>query len=81
MLATLPLDTTWQITRSPKEAPDRDEQVTIGLEKGVPVSVNGIKLDPVSIGRIAERNRRPQRHWTHRSGRKPFCRNEVARLL
>jgi argininosuccinate synthase len=44
-----PLDTTWQISRSPKEAPDRDERVEIGFEDGVPVSVNGMKLDPVAL--------------------------------
>ena len=44
-----PLPTTWQITRSPQEAPDQEEQVTIGFEQGVPVSVNGMKLDPVSL--------------------------------
>ena len=44
-----PLETTWQITRSPKEAPDREEQVTIGFVGGTPVSVNGMKLDPVAL--------------------------------
>jgi len=44
-----PFDTTWQITRSPKDAPDREEKVEIGFEKGVPVSVNGMKLDAVSL--------------------------------
>jgi argininosuccinate synthase len=44
-----PLPTTWQLTRSPQEAPDRDEQVEIGFEKGVPVSVNGMEMDPVSL--------------------------------
>ncbi|HZR57666.1 MAG TPA: argininosuccinate synthase [Terriglobales bacterium] len=44
-----PLPTTWQITRSPQEAPDRDEQVKIGFEKGVPVSVNGMEIGPVSL--------------------------------
>src|SRR5579883_1003154 len=44
-----PLDTTWQISKSPKEAPDREEQVQIGFEKGIPVAVNGMKLGPVSI--------------------------------
>src|SRR5262249_35189152 len=28
---------------------DKEEQVTIGFEKGVPVSVGGMKLDPVSL--------------------------------
>ena len=47
--ANAPLDTTWQISRSPKEAPDREERVEIGFEDGIPVSVNGMKLDPVSL--------------------------------
>ena len=33
----------------PEQAPDKAEYVTIGFEKGVPVSVNGEKLDPLSI--------------------------------
>jgi argininosuccinate synthase len=44
-----PLASTWQLTRSPQEAPDREEQVTIGFEAGVPVSVNELQLDPVSL--------------------------------
>ncbi len=44
-----PLPGTWQITRSPQEAPDREEQVEIGFEKGVPVSVNRMTLDPVAL--------------------------------
>src|SRR5256886_1782678 len=44
-----PLDSTWQITRSPQEAPDQAEQVAIGFERGIPIAVNGMKLDPVSL--------------------------------
>ncbi|GAC1431741.1 MAG: argininosuccinate synthase [Terriglobales bacterium] len=44
-----PLATTWQITSSPQEAPDREEQVTIGFKQGIPVSVNGLKPDPVQL--------------------------------
>ncbi|HLK32613.1 MAG TPA: argininosuccinate synthase [Terriglobales bacterium] len=44
-----PLDSTWQLTRSPQTAPDRVEQVEIGFEKGVPVAVNGLEMDPVSL--------------------------------
>jgi len=47
--ANAPLPTTWQMTRSPQEAPDREEQVKIGFEQGTPVSVNGMQLDPVSL--------------------------------
>jgi argininosuccinate synthase len=44
-----PFDTTWQMTKSPQEAPDGDELVEIGFERGIPVSVNGLSMDPVSI--------------------------------
>ncbi len=47
--ANAPLPSTWQLTRSPQESPDCDEQVTLGFEKGIPVSVNRMKLDPVSL--------------------------------
>ncbi|MGA8150104.1 MAG: argininosuccinate synthase [Terriglobales bacterium] len=47
--ANAPLPDTWQWTRSPQEAPDREEQVKIGFENGVPISVNGLELDPVSL--------------------------------
>jgi len=43
------LPTTWQITRSPQEAPDKEEKVSIGFERGIPVAVNGMKLDPVAL--------------------------------
>ena len=44
-----PLDSTWQWTRSPQAAPDREEQVKIGFQGGVPVSVNDMPLDPVAL--------------------------------
>ena len=44
-----PFDSTWQLTKSPQEAPDREERVEIGFEKGVPVSVNGMNMDAVSL--------------------------------
>jgi len=47
--ANAPLDSTWQLTRSPQEAPDREETVTIGFESGNPVSIDGHKFDPVSL--------------------------------
>ncbi len=47
--ANSPLPNTWQLTRSPQEAPDREEQVKIGFEKGVPVSVNDMELEAVSL--------------------------------
>jgi argininosuccinate synthase len=44
-----PFASTWQLTNSPQDAPDREEQVEIGFEQGVPVSVNGLNMDPVSL--------------------------------
>jgi len=34
-------DDIWMLTKSPKDAPDKPRDVTIGFEKGVPVSVDG----------------------------------------
>jgi argininosuccinate synthase len=47
--ANAPLPMTWQITKSPQEAPDKEEKASIGFLKGVPVSVNGMEMDPVSL--------------------------------
>jgi argininosuccinate synthase len=47
--AHAPLSTTWQMTNSPQQAPDREEEVTIVFRQGTPVAVNGIDLDPVSL--------------------------------
>lgn len=44
-----PLTTTWVWTQSPQEAPDRSEEIQIDFEKGVPVGLNGQKLDPVQL--------------------------------
>ena len=58
--ANAPEDTTWQMTVSPKAAPDKEEVVEIGFEAGVPVSVNGVALGPVvlleELNEIAGRN-------------------------
>jgi argininosuccinate synthase len=55
-----PLESTWVWTRSPQDAPDRTETVEIGFEQGNPVSVNGMRLDPVQLlellNEIAARN-------------------------
>src|SRR3982075_1530677 len=47
--ANAPLPSTWQLTRSPQEAPDQEEQVKIGFDGGIPVSVNGMEMDPVAL--------------------------------
>jgi argininosuccinate synthase len=44
-----PLPSTWQMTLSPQDAPDRHEHVKIAFEQGVPVAVNDMPLDPVSL--------------------------------
>jgi argininosuccinate synthase len=58
--ANAPLESTWQMSVSPKQAPDKEEVVEIGFDTGVPVSVNGTSLDPVklveTLNEIAGRN-------------------------
>jgi argininosuccinate synthase len=44
-----PFASTWQMTKSPQEAPDKEEKVEIGFENGAPVSVGGQTLDAVSL--------------------------------
>jgi len=48
-------DEIWMTTRSPQEAPDTPGEVTIGFEKGNPVSVNGKTLSGAEL--VAELNR------------------------
>lgn len=45
-----PVDpSTWRMSNSPQDAPDREEVVEIGFEQGVPVSVDGQHLPPVQL--------------------------------
>ena len=44
-----PPEDAWKLSRSPQQAADREAEVTVGLEAGVPVSVNGKKLGPVRL--------------------------------
>jgi argininosuccinate synthase len=44
-----PLPTTWTWTKSPQEAPDAVEKVSIKFQQGVPVAVNGAQMGPVAI--------------------------------
>ena len=39
----------WKLTRPPAKAPSRETEVTLGFEGGIPVSVNGRKLKPVTL--------------------------------
>jgi argininosuccinate synthase len=42
-------DDIWMLTSSPRDAPDKPATVTIGFEKGAPVSVNGKKMSGVEL--------------------------------
>jgi argininosuccinate synthase len=54
-LSHAPLDDVFQLVTRPEDAPDEPEVVTIGFERGVPVSLNGARLGLVSlIERIGE---------------------------
>jgi argininosuccinate synthase len=44
-----PDESMWQWIVSPAKAPDQPATVDIGFEQGTPVSVNGEKLDPLSL--------------------------------
>jgi argininosuccinate synthase len=44
-----PPEDAWKISNSPRTAPDRETAVTIAFEAGIPVSVNGKKLNPVRL--------------------------------
>jgi argininosuccinate synthase len=45
-------DEIWMLTKSPRQAPDKPGLVTIGFEKGVPVSVDGKKRTGVQVVEI-----------------------------
>ena len=44
-----PKNSMFLISKAPEDAPDKSEEVTIDFEKGVPVAVNGQKLDSVKL--------------------------------
>ncbi|MDY6826169.1 MAG: argininosuccinate synthase [Bacillota bacterium] len=50
----------FRLTCDPMDAPDVPEEVSIGFEQGIPISVNGVKLAPVELvdklNQIAGRN-------------------------
>lgn len=48
-LKNRPSDDMFVLSNSPKDAPDKETKVTIGFEKGVPVSIDGKKMDGVSL--------------------------------
>ncbi|MBR1730624.1 MAG: argininosuccinate synthase [Selenomonadaceae bacterium] len=44
-----PKNSMFLISKAPEDAPDKPEEVTIDFEKGIPIAVNGEKLDAVKI--------------------------------
>src|SRR5690242_2151394 len=44
-----PPDDLFQLGNTPEKAPDKAEMVTIGFERGTPVSVNGKRMGPVEL--------------------------------
>ncbi|MDR1316340.1 MAG: argininosuccinate synthase [Spirochaetales bacterium] len=50
-----PLEAMFQLSRSPKDAPDRETEIIVGFEEGLPVSLNGKKIPPWKM--VEELNR------------------------
>ncbi|MHB8579551.1 MAG: argininosuccinate synthase [Ignavibacteriaceae bacterium] len=44
-----PPEDAYQITTNPKKAPNFSEEITIGFEKGIPVSLNGLEMSAVDL--------------------------------
>ncbi len=44
-----PPEDAWKLSKTPRKAPDREAEVTVGFEAGVPVSVNSKKLAPIGL--------------------------------
>ncbi len=48
-LGTPPDDEVFQLVTPPQRAPDEPQRVIVGFERGVPVSLDGERLDPVAL--------------------------------
>jgi argininosuccinate synthase len=48
-LGAPPEDEVFQLVSHPRDAPDEAQRVTVGFERGVPVSLDGKRLDPVEL--------------------------------
>ena len=44
-----PPEEAWSVSRSPQRAPDRETTVTLGFETGIPISINGRKVQPIRL--------------------------------
>jgi argininosuccinate synthase len=62
--ANMPPEDVWMLTVSPEEAPDQPRIVTIGYEKGAPVSVDGRRMAPEAL--VAHLNEIGGRHGVGR---------------
>ena len=62
--ANMPPEDVWMLTVAPEKAPDQPQVVTIGYEKGAPVSVNGKKMAPEVL--VAHLNEIGGRHGVGR---------------
>ncbi len=47
--ANAPVEAMWQWVTAPERAPEKPAEVEIGFEQGVPVSVDGARLEPVAL--------------------------------
>jgi len=59
-----PVPEMFRLTVEPENAPDQAEELTIGFDKGFPLSVDGKKLGPVAL--VEELNRRAAAHGVGR---------------
>jgi len=55
-----PQEPMFQLTKSPKEAPEEEEEIVIDFEKGIPVAVDGQKMNPYEL--LQELNKRASTH-------------------
>jgi argininosuccinate synthase len=60
-----PPDGVFVLTRSPQEAPSEPQEVTLGFEQGVPLSLNGTAHEPLAL--VRELNRLGGLHGVGRS--------------
>jgi argininosuccinate synthase len=44
-----PLESMMQLTKSPMDAPDKETEITIDFEQGIPVGIDGEQLPPIEI--------------------------------
>jgi argininosuccinate synthase len=58
-------DDVWMLTTSPKDAPDKPTDVTIGFDKGRPVSVNG-HVQPTAVALLTKLNAIGAKHGVGR---------------